>query len=147
MISYFKKIGRFLTLCPVLFISAGFRKQIWEIGKQVYGWLCRHSSVQVGIVILAICMLAITWNSVSLYTYDQSGEPLYLGRIPIWKRGEMFVYLPGYLIQKSGTGRFFLEFDRAGKNRKKDRKLVVKMGKHKKLCRLDMGHTIVPIGN
>lgn len=147
VISYVKKVGRFLVLCPAVFISSGFRKQIWEVIKQVYGWLCRHEPIQVGIVVLAICILTIAWNSVSLYTYDQNGEPLYLGRIPLWKRGDLHVYLPNYLIQKSGTGRFFLEFDRAGRKRKKVRKLVVRIGRQKKLCRLDMDRRIVPIGS
>ena len=147
MITIYKKIGRFLTVCPVVLLSRGCRQKIWSMLCWLYAWLSDNQAVQIGIVMLAVLILVLYKKSVSLYTYDRNGEPVYLGRLPVWQRGEDFVYLPDFLLQKSGTGRFYLEFDMKSEKKQRNRKIIIQTGKHKKVCRAGRAIRIVAIGN
>lgn len=139
-----KKIFRFITVCPVFLFSHQVRSYLAEVFEKLFALAGAYPKTAFCIMLFAFWCLLLYRRSAALYAYDERQEKIFLGRVFTacgYDAGRgIMVYLPGYLLKKSDTGRFFLHFAGRRKRRPEEEELWILTRKGNINCRAS--HTL-----
>lgn len=106
------RVFRFVFLLPVVFIPEVCYKTVWKELRPLIGMLCvqigSHGRyfVLAGAVFLPVLIRRI--RKVTMFTYGEDGQPVFLARIPVSWGWRISVRLPASAVRKMKTGQAFL---------------------------------------